>query len=287
MMQPQNPKWVDLHLHTNRSDGTLSPAEVVELAHCRSIAVISITDHDTVAGVRSALEAGRSLEMQIIPGVEISARFPGGSLHLLGYGIDLESQILIDGLNRLRSSRRQRNRNIITRLAALGIDITDDPAIIGSSSTESIGRPHIAAILVRHGVVPDFNTAFDRYLGKNGLAYFSKEVFSASETIKIIKESGGLAFLAHPATLNLDPAAFRAYAIELKEQGLDGIEVYSSAHSPEQIVDFRDCCRHYGFLLSGGSDFHGGHKNGVDIGICNAGQMIEVSSLSSALLSLT
>jgi 3',5'-nucleoside bisphosphate phosphatase len=278
--------WVDLHLHTTRSDGTLSPETIIEYAHRRSLVVVSITDHDTVSGVGAAIAAARSNGLRVIPGIEISARFTGGTLHLLGYHIDLESQVLIDGLKQLQSARQLRNRRIIDRLQSLGVDIADDQTIIDRASMESIGRPHIASILIRRGVVPDMGAAFDQYLGKRGRAYVDKEVYSAEETIGMIRKSGGLAVLAHPSTLNLDPPALRAYIGGLKEQGLDGIEVYSSAHSREQIEFYRDCCHHFGFLISGGSDFHGGNKNGVEIGICNDGRMIEASSLSSALLTV-
>lgn len=275
---------IDLHLHTDKSDGTATPSDLVKLCAGEGLTVIAITDHDTINGLEEGIQACQSYHLGFIPGIEISSKYEGGALHILGYGIDYQNTTLLGELKRFQDVRRKRNEKIIDKLQSLGIDISLSHITWESREVSSLGRPHIGSALVESGIVQTMDEAFDQYLGRHGKAFVSKEVLVSAETIDLIHRAGGLAFLAHPATLNLTGLSLDEYLKKLVAEQLDGIEVYSSAHSTKQITDYQELARKFKLLVSGGSDYHGHHKQNVRVGIANGGLGIEGKMVSKALL---
>ena len=259
---------IDLHTHTSHSDGTFSPEELVQLAIENDLSALAITDHDTINGIEPAMYEANG-KVEIIPGVELSVKadLPGtGHLHILGLFIDHTDQNLITNLDYLSSKRIDRLYAIIDKLNELNLEIsTDDLHLEGDHG--SIGRPHIARILVNHGYVKSIREAFDLYLGKGQPAYVAKECFTSDEAIKLIHEAGGLAVLAHPVSLGFpDLNKYKDYIGGLIEIGLDGLEAYSAFHSPEFTNGMYEFAEAKKICISGGSDFHGANKSEITLG---------------------
>ena len=267
-------RFVDLHTHSTASDGTLAPSEVVRLAAAQGLSAIALTDHDTVAGAAEAASAALSFGIDFLPGIEISAEFPQpGTLHILGYGIDPDSPDLRNLTETLLAGRDNRNPKIVAKLNELGMAITMDEveaeAHIGSGGGV-IGRPHIAAILVRKGYANSMADAFKYFLAPGGSAYFDKERLSPQTAIAMIKQSGGLAVLAHPSQLRTTNDAELDRVIKhLIDLGLAGIEVLHSDHSETQTKTYTALADRYGVLKTGGSDFHGSNKPTIPLGQAN------------------
>jgi len=257
---------VDLHVHSAASDGSYAPAEVVRQAREGGLKAMALTDHDTIDGVAEAVAEGGRLGVEVIPGVEVSARYPGGTMHILGLLIDYTNGRLAQRLAVLKRARAERNPQIIAKLNALGIPITmaQVEAISGGGQ---MGRPHIARALLEAGYVHDLQEAFDRYLGWRRAAYVSKFRFTQEEAIAMIRDVQGVPVLAHPFTLGLGSAfTLRNLLIELKNLGLAGLEVYYSEHTPEQEALYLNLARELGLLVTGGSDYHGANKPEVTLG---------------------
>ncbi len=258
--------YIDLHIHTTASDGTYTPAEVVSLAKEAGLKAIAITDHDTIAGNEGAINEGTRLGFKVIPGVEISCSHPLGEVHLLGYYIDYSSPRLKEKLSMLRGFREQRNPQIIKKLRAMGINITYEE-VKEVSGGGSIGRPHIAQVLKDKGYVFSNQDAFDRYLKKGGSAYVPKELLPVQEAIDIIHRANGLVAVAHPLQ-NRKVAEYgvETFIKELMDEGIDGMEVYYSSLSNESTHLLRIIADRYGLLITGGTDFHGKTKPGIELG---------------------
>ncbi len=244
----------DLHTHTIYSDGALSPAELIDKALLNGINILSITDHDSVNGVIEAVKYGKSVGIEIIPGVEISTDVEDKEVHLLGYFIDVENVNLKNYLTFFRIERLNRAKRIIEKLNYLGVNISIDD-VVKRAKHSSIGRPHIANALVDLGFVNNFYEAFEKYLRDNGPAYEKKNHLSAYSAIKLIGDAGGLTILAHPGFVS------ESILISLIKSGIDGIEVIHPSHNENQIKFYRGIVNSYFMLQTGGSDFHGGTKN--------------------------
>lgn len=256
---------IDLHLHTTHSDGSQSPAEVVKLAHEAGVSALAITDHDITTGLPEAIAAGQELGIEIIPGIEISSRHGESELHVLGYFLKWEDAQLNARLMTLRESRHRRNPKIIELLQAAGIDITYDEvrAVAGS---DSVGRPHIARVLMDKKVVTTAKEAFDRFLAEGKAAYVPRDLPAPVDAIRWIKDAGGLAVLAHPTWVKTTEGTLTDLARQLKEQGLDGVEVHYSTHTPRQTRTYLSLAKQLGLLVTGGSDFHGMTKPDIEVG---------------------
>lgn len=256
---------IDLHLHTTHSDGSQSPAEVVRLAHEAGVSALAITDHDITTGLPEAITAGQELGIEIIPGIEISSRHGESELHVLGYFLKWEDAQLNARLMTLREGRHRRNPKIIELLQAAGIDITYDEvrAVAGS---DSVGRPHIARVLMEKKVVTTAKEAFDRFLAEGKAAYVSRDLPSPVDAIGWIKDAGGLAVLAHPTWVKTTEGTLTDLARQLKGQGLDGVEVHYSTHTPRQTRAYLSLAKQLGLLVTGGSDFHGMTKPDIEVG---------------------
>ena len=257
---------VDFHLHTTHSDGSCTPAEVIELAAKAGVTALAITDHDITTGVSEAIAAGKDRGIEIIPGIEISSLLGGSELHMLGYFLDYQDTRLNERLTRLRESRHRRNPQIIERLQAAGIDITYDE-VRALAGTDSVGRPHIARVLMDKGVVSSAKEAFDRWLADGRPAYVPRELPTPAEAIRWINEAKGLAVLAHPMWVKTTEGTLTDLVRTLKADGLDGVEVHYSTHTPRQTRDYLALAKQQGLLVTGGSDFHGLTKPDIGVGI--------------------
>ncbi|HIE33466.1 MAG TPA: PHP domain-containing protein [Thermodesulfobacteriaceae bacterium] len=256
---------IDLHTHSTASDGTYSPAELVQLAKEVSLSALALTDHDTVEGLGEAMAAARELGVPFVPGVEISVKFDGpGHCHILGYFVDADSPVLRETLGLLQKAREERNRKMVAKLQSLGVDITLEE--LEDQAKGEIGRPHFAALLVKKGVVKSVGEAFEKYLKKGAPAYVPKARLTAEEAFSAIKAAGGLAVLAHPIHLKLSPEELVRYVEELKAFGLDGIEAYYTDHTKEFTTLCLEIARRYDLVPTGGSDFHGHNKPDIKLG---------------------
>lgn len=242
---------VDLHLHTTASDGSLNPRRLVELAATLGITVIAVSDHDTVNGIDEALATGKSLGVEVIPAIELSSKYNSRDVHILGFFIGYKNEQLLASLKHLRDARFERAKKIINCLQGLGLDISMDEIKTAAGPT-SVGRPHIARILLAKGYVSSFGDAFTKYLKNGAPCYFEKFVYSTKEAISLIHKSGGIAVFAHPGLAKLDE-----HIPELVEMGLDGIEAYHSEHTPEMTERYKAIAKDYGLIITGGSDCHG------------------------------
>jgi len=241
----------DLHIHTNASDGTESPAQVVYLAKTAGLKAIAITDHETTLGIVPALEAGRRLSLEVLPGVEMSTEHDGREIHLLGYLMDYTNPVFLSVLELLKRKRKERVEKIAARLRDLGVQITPDQ-ILASAGKGSVGRPHVARVLIKSGLVQSVTDAFEQYLGTGRPAYVPRFRYSTSEAIQMIREAGGVSVLAHPVIDNSEN-----FIPKFVKDGLQGLEVYYPGHNPETINRFLETCRLYNLVSTGGSDFHG------------------------------
>jgi len=262
---------IDLHIHSTASDGTLSPVEILRLAEKLDLGAISITDHDTLKGSKDLLEAAGSSDVRVLTGIEISTIPPAlytvaGSFHILGYGIRLNDPALNQTLETLQRARENRNPLIISRLNAMGLDITLEEVnqVFGEAQ---IGRPHIAQLLIKKGFVQTFDEAFDVYLGFNKPAYMDKYRMDCQKAIEMIIEAGGTPVLAHPFLLRIpDNSRLEALVATLKEMGLQGIEVYYPEHSSEDVEFYSRLALSHDLAITGGTDFHGAIKPEIQLG---------------------
>ncbi|MDZ4713020.1 MAG: PHP domain-containing protein [bacterium] len=246
----------DLHLHTNFSDGKLSPQQLIDLSKKNGVSIISITDHDNVSAVTEALDYGNETGVQVIPGVEISADLDDLEIHILAYFIDHTNQKFLDFLSYSRQLRRERNVKIVEKLNMLGSKININSIMDKAGANTSIGRPHIAIELNEEGFVSSYYDAFIKYIGDGKPAYVKKVNPKAKDTIKMISEMGGLSFVAHPGKTIRDGLLHN-----LIEEGIDGIEIIHPSHSKDDTEYFSGVASEKFLLTSGGSDFHGGLKN--------------------------
>ncbi len=256
---------IDLHLHTTHSDGSLSPTEVLQLAHKAHVTALAITDHDIVTGIPEAMAAGAELGVEIIPGVEISSSLGSNELHILGYCINWQDSELNQRLAALRESRHRRNPQIIERLRSLGLDVTYEE-VRTLARTDSVGRPHIARLLMDKKYVSSAKDAFDRYLAEGRPAYVARELPQPADAIAWIKAAGGVAVLAHPTWAKVAGEGLNALLTTLKNEGLGGIEVHYSTHTKKQTTEYLDLAKRLNMLVTGGSDFHGVTKPDIEVG---------------------
>jgi 3',5'-nucleoside bisphosphate phosphatase len=277
---------IDLHTHTTVSDGGDSPTELVEKAAAAGITTLAVTDHDNDAGCAEAILAGERLGVEVIAGVEISCDVedftergwqPSArpTMHLLGYFIPQRDNPLSNALAELQYHRAHRNELIVERLNELGIPVTFEEVENEAGGPGSqIGRPHFAAVLVRHGAVPDYQTAFDEYLAKGAKAYLSRKLYKPADAVQLMRSAGVVPVLAHPFTLNLPFEDLESFADELVEAGLKGIEGYHGDLPDTEQEPYRALGRSKGLVVSGGSDYHGdmrpdrglpGGKHGITV----------------------
>lgn len=248
---------VDLHMHTSYSDGQNTPEELILKVKEAGIDIISITDHDTVAGIEESIEIGKRYGIEVIPGLEISSDIRDREVHILGYFINPQNKELEEYLKFFRAERIKRAARIAEKLNVLGLEIQLED-IMEVAKNSAVGRPHIAKAMVNKGLVSNYYEAFSKYIGNGCPAYERKVHVSPRSAFKIISDAGGLSFIAHPGNLP------DIIMVELIEAGLDGIEVLHPSHLPYQVKHYRGIVNEYFLLESGGSDFHGGERNDLE-----------------------
>ena len=260
---------IDLHTHTNFSDGSFSPQQLIDLAVKKKLYALAITDHDEVGALFSAMAYSKELPIQIVPGVELSIEYdlPGqGHLHMLGLFVDYQNKELAETLNTLKQARFDRIKTMVIKINALGFSLDFDELNqhIGRGSA---GRPHLARLLIEKGVVKNISEAFTKYLSKGRPAYVPKMKLTAASAINLIHEAGGLAILAHPFSLGYQtyPEMGREI-LKLKAIGLDGVEAYYTNHNTYLTDWLLKFSEENNLLISGGSDFHGDPRPDILLG---------------------
>ncbi len=253
---------VDLHTHSVWSDGTDTPYEIVVKAKNSGISTISVTDHDTTAGVAEAIMAGEQHGVMVIPGIEWSVVHEGFSFHMLGYFFDPQNSQLAEALIGIQEARARRNESILEKLATLGIAMSV-AELASFSEKGQIGRPHIALALVQRGIVVNIDEAFRKYLGRGCVGHVPRRPFAATQAISLVRQAGGVAVLAHPGST--DPSLRRISRLleNLVPFGLGGIEVYYPSHKRSIRLRLREMAKYYHLAVSGGSDYHGNNRPGT------------------------
>ena len=244
---------VDLHIHSNASDGRYSPAEIVRTAATAGLTVIALTDHDTIDGLVPAIEAAKEFpSLMLIPGVELSTDIPSGEVHVLGYFIEYSDQELKASLERMRNSRANRADKMVAKLKELGcnIELERVKEIAGNGA---LGRAHIAQALLEKGYIGSFKDAFTKYIGHGCPAYVGREKLTPAEAVKLVFKANGLPVLAHPFTA-LNP---EEVIKELKTVGLVGMEVYYAGYLPTEVNSLLSLAQKYDLIPTGGTDYHG------------------------------
>lgn len=261
---------IDLHIHSTASDGTLSPSEILNMAQRLNLGAISITDHDTIDGTKEALSIGIPPSLKFLTGIEISANPPPsfsgpGSLHILGYGINIDDTELNHTLVRLQEARKNRNPRIIELLNRMGFELTLNE-IRRDAGECQLGRPHIAKQMIKKGFVQSVSEAFDNYLATGQPAYVDKYRVDCDRAIEVILNAGGIPVLAHPVLLNIKDDVLEKLVICLKKMGLKGIEAYYPEQTPDLIARYTEIANRHGLLITGGTDFHGSIKPEIKMG---------------------
>jgi hypothetical protein len=265
------PGFIDLHAHTNESDGSLAPGELVALAQRTGLAALAITDHDTFAGYEKAIVLARDGGLDLVRGIELNSRLhlaedePARYVHVLAYfPHDEPSADFHEWLNQQRMDRRSRNRKLAQALQERGVAITLEE--VEARGRSLAGRPHFARILVEKGYAKNSDDAFRRYIGEEAPSYVQRESKTTEEVVRSIALSAGVPVIAHPIRIGLTPAQEREIFLHLKQAGLVGLEAYHSEHSAERQAHYRDLAKELELLPTGGSDFHGDLKPDIGLG---------------------
>lgn len=268
--------FVDLHVHSNASDGTFSPSQVVELAKNAGLDAFALTDHDTTAGVPEALEKGRDLNIEVIPGIEVSSSFDGTEIHILGLFVNSDDPVLAAMLEKMRISRDRRNEKMLENLAADGISFTKEE-LCGDNPDTIITRAHIAHALVAKGICSGMDQAFKKYLQYGGHYCPQKEHLSPEEVVKTLISNGAFVALAHPFQYKFGDKKTEELIAHMADLGMKGLEVYHSSNNKLESMKLQEMAVRHHLLPTGGSDFHGGNKPDISIGTGRGG--LRVSSL--------
>jgi predicted metal-dependent phosphoesterase TrpH len=264
---------IDLHSHTDRSDGTFTPEQLIAEAKRVGLRALAITDHDTFAGYDTARPHAEAAGLELICGIELSTRYQGHSVHLLGYFLNaLPSEEFRKWLDYMLEMRRDRNRRLIAKLQSLGVNITlDEVETVGRTLT---GRPHFARVLVDKGYAKDIQNAFDLYLDESARAFVQRQEVSMEEALERIRKCSGVPSLAHPVRVAKNNwEKLEGYAGDLAGSGLRAIEVYHSDHSPENVAFYKALAERHGLGMTGGSDFHGSVKPNIALGTGKQGNL--------------
>ena len=254
-------KAIDLHIHSTYSDGVFTPVELVDLAESKGLSAIAITDHDTAEGTDEAIQRGLEKGIEVISGIEMSSWHGDTSMHILGYNFNHKDAQFARQLHLLQNGRETRNKKIIENLVNLGIDLELEE-LRQYSEYGQTGRPHIARLLVDKGITKTVDQAFKNYLGRGAAAYAERFRFSAHDAIAMIRQAGGVAVLAHPASLDPSLRSTRSLLKKLLTVGLEGVEIYYPSHSPKAVKALIKIAEDLGLLMTGGSDFHDAERSG-------------------------
>jgi predicted metal-dependent phosphoesterase TrpH len=256
---------IDLHIHTTESDGTYTPTEIVKMSKKYNLKAISITDHDTINGLSEGKTAAIEMGIEFINGIEISTNIDNNDIHILGYFLNIKDTNFLSELNELQIQRDIRNEKMLKKLEQFGIEI-DKEKLIKMAPGKIISRIHISNYMVEYGFVSSRDEVFKTYIGDRGCAYVPKENFSPQRAVKMIHDNGGLASLAHPSFISKDFGVIENLVKELKDYGLGAIESEYPSFTKEEKRKYRKIAEKYSLLITGGSDFHGENRLGINIG---------------------
>lgn len=259
-------KYIDLHVHSTVSDGTLDPCELVEYAAKKNLAAIAITDHDCITGIKEAKKCGEKYDVEVISGIEFSTRYMDTEIHLLGLYVDENNETFVKGLDNIVNSRNSRNLKMIEKLNAYGFNITTED-VISTADSDIYTRAHFAKALLNKGYISSLREAFDKYIGNNGPCYVSREKVTPKIAIELIRSCGGVPILAHPTLYNMDLRQLDSLINKLTQFGLLGIEGIYSLYTKSEEKYIKDFADKYNLVISGGSDFHGSNKQNIDLGV--------------------
>ena len=256
---------IDLHVHTTASDGTRSPREVVALAAMQGIRAIAITDHDTMAAIPEAGEAGELLNVTVVPGIEISSDYLGRDVHVLGYFLDDKAPALLDYLEWTKKSRLEQHQKMLDRLKRKGCEITMEE-LTEANPGAIINRMHIARMLMEKGFVPNTKEAFRRYIGEGRSCYVDRERIPFRDASQLIRRCGGVSVLAHPLQYGFDKTKLEAMVKAAAEAEFSGMEIFYSGYTQNDMNKLFSLAEKYSLLPTGGSDYHGDNKPGIQLG---------------------
>ena len=257
---PEVKRTADLHLHTTFSDGTDSPERVIELAHQAGLSAVALTDHDNTEAIALADTAARRHGVELIPGIEMSASAEGLEVHMLGFLMDLANARLVQHLAEQHTRRVHRVHEMVSRLQRVGVKI-DAEEVLQLAGAGTVGRPHVARILLKHGYISSLPEAFSKYIGPDNPGFVPGSPLPPSRIIRVIREAGGIPVLAHPIYLKRDPLIDT-----FVNDGLVGLEVYHSGHTPDMVRHYEAIADRLELLRTGGSDYHGDSKEGLPVG---------------------
>lgn len=270
---------IDLHTHTTFSDGSLTPAQLVEAAAAMGLSAVAVTDHDTVDGLPEALAAGERLGIEVVPGVEINLEHDRVTMDMLGYFLaGRPSDELKAELAELRAYRDERNARMLERLAELGMPLDPDD-LASAAENGAVGRPHIGEAMVRRGYAASIGEAFDLYLRRGAPAWVDRRRLALGTALRLLRASGGLPVLAHPGIIRTDAAGLARIVRDAARAGLAGIECYYPLHDEATVAACLGLAARYGLVATGGSDFHGSVKPKAVLGIGSGGNSVPDSVL--------
>lgn len=256
---------IDLHVHSNASDGTLTPTRLVAEAKKAGLSAFALTDHDTTDGVAEAKAAAEAVGIELVPGVELSTEYEGKEIHVLGLYINVANEALQKHMADFRDSRDNRNVYMLEKLRAEGFDITME-ALETMFPDAVITRAHVARYLLDKGYIPDIKTAFSEYIGEGCRCYVGRPKVTPMDAVDYILEAGGTPVLAHPVVYHMDRPQLKKMIAEMKAHGLVGMEAVYSENTPADEQDYKALAREEGLLITGGSDFHGENKPDIRLG---------------------
>lgn len=256
---------IDLHVHSNKSDGTFSPTELVQYSVEKGLTAIALTDHDTTEGLAEAINAAAGLSLTVIPGIEFSTVYDNKDVHVLGLFIDYDSPVFQEALEGFVKSRILRNEKMCRRLQEKGIDITYEK-LLEAYPKAVITRAHYARFMLEQGVIKSIPEAFERYIGDHAPCYVPREKITPHQAVELIRKVKGIPVLAHPPLYRMSDERLEQLVISLKEAGLAGIETLYSTYTRGEENHMRTLAGKYDLLITGGSDFHGSNKPDIDLG---------------------
>lgn len=247
---------IDLHTHSTASDGTYTPAQLMEYAHARNINAIALTDHDSIDGIIEAQKKARELSMEFIPGIELSIQWPTGEFHLLGLGLQSPSKELLGAIDFLRQERDNRNIKMAQKLQEQGIAITYEE-VVEKAGTKTIGRPHFASLMIEKGFIRQHQQAFDQYFAKGRPCYVERTGLDLEDAVKAIKTSGGIPVQAHPLSMYVSWGKMEDTMIDIQMHGVEGLEAWHPGTRVSEAYRLEELARKLGMTATAGSDFHG------------------------------